>query len=106
MIATLFQQSYGDPADGGTVSLQITYDTVSLVVQQAIYNNPSSLPAEAVLAGPTPGTISLPADTLNHTYDLTPFNVACVQQTVQWKGAQRTITTLPAGESISFIWPA
>lgn len=100
-VATLYESDFDSVA--GTVSLIVTYDDVSLVLQQLHYVNPSAKPATLTLTGPLNDVITCAANT-TQTVDLTPFDIVCVTSQVTYHGLPRTVTTLPGGESIGFTY--
>jgi len=88
----------------GPVSMTVVYDTVSLQVVEFDYNNPTGQPGTFSLTGPVNRTVVAPAADAR-TVDLTSHNLVCSQQQVTDKYGTRTITQLPGGEAVQFIWP-
>jgi hypothetical protein len=91
--------------DDSNVTMLITLDDVSLVVQQLIYHNATSQGGALMLTGPKTHTYQFPPNN-DQTIDLTPLNIVCVKRTGVGKFGPYTAYDLPNGEQISFQWPA
>lgn len=103
-VSNLFESDFG--SSEGTVSMTVTFDTVSLVVQQLIYVNPTTQNGALTMTGPVNETIiTAPTAGQTITVDLTSANIVCVQQVVTDKFGTRTVTQLPGGEVMQFTWP-
>jgi hypothetical protein len=100
-IQTFSQASFDD----GNVTMQITFDDVSLVLQQLIYHNATTRGGALVLTGPKAGTRSCPANS-DQTVDLTSLDIILVKRTGTGKYGPYVAYDLPGGEQISFQWPA
>jgi hypothetical protein len=96
---------YDASFDDANVTMLITVDDQSLVVQELIYHNATSQPGALMLTGPRSHTFPCPANT-DRTLNLTGLNVVCTKRTGTGKGGPYVAYELPNGEQVSFQWPA
>jgi hypothetical protein len=85
--------------------MQITFDDVSLIVQQIIYHNATPQPGALMLVGPVNHTYPCPANS-DQTVDMTGDHIVMVKSTGVGKFGPYTSYSLPGGEQVSFQWPA
>jgi hypothetical protein len=99
---TLYDASFDD----GNVTMHITLDDQSLVVQQLIYHNATTQPgALLITAGQQSHSIACPANS-DQTRDLTSLNVVCTKRSGVGRFGPYVVYDLPNGEQVSFQWPA
>lgn len=91
--------------DNSNVTMKITLDDVSLVVQQLTYHNATSRGGALVLTGPIQHTYPFPPNN-DQVLSLVPLNIVMVKRTGTGKFGPYTAYDLPGGEAISFQWPA
>lgn len=88
--------------------VKVSYDTVTLVVQQITYSNTPEADAVAEAAGPPSFSRSwkLQAGNPGGVIDVSGQGVRLVNRTIDKAGGPVTVATWPDGWSFAVRWPA